>query len=152
MRIIASCCRPFAVFDAVPLTHLALNLSHLVADSSIIDLSVFAPFSLKFWRHRVRMCAPKGGTFASRRRLFTAFNTVPLTFIAPNLSHFIVDSGSIDLSLVARFSLKFWRGVGYACAPRKGNCCLSSPPFRSFQYCSTHMFRPKPLSFRSRLR
>ena len=55
------------------------------------------------------MCAPERGIVASRRRLFEVFNTVPLTYLAPNLSHFVADSASIKLSIFWPFSLKCWR-------------------------------------------
>ena len=53
------------VFNEFTLTFFVPNLSNFVADPSIINLSIFAPMSFTFWRHRVRMRAPNRAIFAS---------------------------------------------------------------------------------------
>ena len=105
----ASCHHPFAVFNTVPLTYLPPKLSQFVTDSATIDLSLFVPLCILFWQHRVRRRAPNGDIVASRRCLFALFNTVPLKYLSPKLSHFIADSASIDLSLFVPFCIIFWQ-------------------------------------------
>ena len=51
---------PFAVFNNLPLTYFASDISYFVADSPNIDLCTFALMSFTFWWHSVGKLA-RGG-------------------------------------------------------------------------------------------
>jgi len=77
-----------------------------------MDLCVCTHTPSSFWRHRVRRRAPIGVFSVSRRRLFAVFNHLPLTYLAPNPSHFVADSPSIDLSVYTHVPSSFvWHRV-----------------------------------------